>query len=132
MIDDLAKQIGQLLKRQSDKDMPRVYFSQGITCLQESKNKMSAHKMEGVLVLILLILCSTRRADLLYTFPGHPSKTKNRGMGQTRAAQWIKLIERSLCLEELMKTTKIPTVQMLKVQDFIPLLLHQDYLETIQ
>ena len=57
MIDDLGKQIGQLLKRQNDKDMPRVYFSQGITCLQESKNKMSAHEMEGVLVLLLLILC---------------------------------------------------------------------------
>ena len=72
-------------------------------------------------------------ADFLYTFPDHPSKTKNRGMGQTRAAQWIKLIERSLCLEELMKTTtKNPTNQMLNVQNFIPLFLHQDYLETIQ
>jgi len=63
-IDLFAKQIGQLLKRQSDKDLPRVYFSQGITCLRDSKNKMSAHEMQGVLIILLLILCSTCGADL--------------------------------------------------------------------
>ena len=121
LIDSLAKVIGQLLKRQSDKDMPRVYFSQGITCLRDSKNKMSAHEMQGVLILLLLMLCSTGGSDLFYTYYEKKAVPKNRGMGQTRAAQWIKLIERCICLEELMKrTTGISQADMIKVQQFIP------------
>ena len=132
LIDALAKNIGQVLKRQSDKDLPRVYFSQGITCLRNSQNKMSGHKMQGVLIILLLILCSTGGAALFYTYKDPKKHTKNRGMGQTRAAQWIKLIERCLCLEELMKNTSgIPYDDMLAIKEFIDEFLHQDYLETI-
>ena len=132
LIDELAKKIGEIMKRQSDKDMPRIYFSQGITCLRDSKNKMSAHEMQGVLILLLLMLCSTGGSDLFYTYNEKKGVQKNRGMGQTRAAQWIKLIERCICLEELMKsTTGISQADMKKIQTFIPAFLHQDYLPTI-
>ena len=53
-------------------------------------------------------------------------------MGQTRAAQWIKLIERCICLEELMKnTTGIAREDMIAIKEFIPEFLHQDYIATI-
>jgi hypothetical protein len=55
VVDRYAKAYGRLLQHQSDRDLPRTFFPQGIT----HNSKKAASENLGVLVLLLVILCSS-------------------------------------------------------------------------
>ena len=56
----LAKSMGLLLKRQSDRDMPRTDFSKGV-----KKGKLMAHEMTGMIVVLAACLRCTKGRNML-------------------------------------------------------------------
>ena len=94
-----AAHVGKLLSQQSDRDLPRTYFPQGIIPVKKKgKSKPSlhknAHEMEGVLLVIVLVLCSNCGWDVVAT-----------AMEIDRHHDWIGLLELMIMFEEFLKTT---------------------------
>lgn len=81
----IALSISKQLKRQSDRDMPRVHFSQGIT---ENFSKLSGTEETGVLLLILLSLASSA-GSTMFTSSRQPSTY----IGTEKYSLWIGTIE---------------------------------------
>jgi hypothetical protein len=92
-INELAKLMGMLLHRQSDRDKPRTCFSKGIM-----KGKLMGHEMRGVMLVLLTVLRTKSGRDLLVK----QSKGKaKRNFGQESFVHdWIMLIETWLQFEE--------------------------------
>jgi len=66
----IARALGKLFKRQSDRDLPRLNFTKGIR-----RGKLMAHKMSGMMVVLVACLrCTKGRRLLLNESPGK-SKT---------------------------------------------------------
>jgi hypothetical protein len=84
----LAKQI----KRQSDRDMPRTHFAQGVT---QNFAKLNGSEETGVLLIILLSMCSSAGSTM---FAAHTNVTTF--MGVERYSKWIGTLERFLLLEQ--------------------------------
>jgi hypothetical protein len=80
-IDALAKEYGELLARQSDRNMPKTKFSRGIM-----GGKLMAKEFEGVLLLIAVVLRSNKGARLLRS-------SKSGNFDDDSIADWTLLIE---------------------------------------
>jgi hypothetical protein len=83
--ESLAWAISRQLKRQSDRTLPRIHFSQGIT---QHFAKLTGTEETGVLLLILLCLCSTAGSTMFAN-----EKTKATYIGVGRFSSWIGTIE---------------------------------------
>ena len=95
IINSTAIAIGVMLKRQSDKDMPRTQFAKGV-----QEGKLMAHEMAGVLLTILITIRSTRgRTALLESSRG---KSKTNYEDKSYVTDWILLIETQLTFERWM------------------------------
>ncbi len=95
LLDVWARKIGRALGHQSDRQMPRTYFPNGVT----GGTKLAGHEMNGV-ILVLLILCKMKEPrKLLLTskyFPEHHLRG------------WLKLFESMLVWRWWLKLPSVP------------------------
>ena len=97
-INDIATTVGILLKRQSDKDLPRTTFSKGI-----KKGKLMAHEMSGILlVLDGAIRCSLGR-DTIWKEAYGDAKAHFPPNNMLPIRKWILLLETKLQWSEWLK-----------------------------
>ncbi len=92
-IDALAIEYGVLFCRQSDRDMPKTQFSNGIR-----KGKLMAKEYTGVLLVMAAVLRSSRGHELL------SGKTNGVFAEDSVIEDWITLIETLLMWEEWLKS----------------------------
>lgn len=92
LFEKIAYAVGQRLRHQSDRDLPRTNFGQGIS----HGTKMAGHEVQGALLLCAVVLVSTFGKS--YFSP----ETK---MGSERCQAWTGLFQLLMCLEELGKTS---------------------------
>ena len=90
-IDALARELGTLLHRQSDRDKPKTKFSKGIR-----KGKLMAKEYTGILLCMLLVLRTAKGAEML--------RKRRVIFSQVRLDDWVLLIETLLQWEEWMKS----------------------------
>lgn len=111
LIDEIATTIGILLKRQSDKDLPRTTFSKGV-----KGGKVMAHEMTGILLVLLgAFRCTLGRVALL----NKCRKEQKINFPDERAIRkWIILIEANLQWGEWLKwpSVKVETMERFKVK----------------
>ena len=117
----LAWAIANDLRRQSDRTLPRVFFTQGVT---QHFAKLSGTEETGVLLLILLCLCSTAGTTIFAN-----ERRKQSYMGVPRFSNWIGTIERFLQFEQWVKdvdTDITHTTDALEsIEDYIPMLIER-------
>ena len=102
-VNALTITIGNLLKRQSDRDVPRTNFPSGFV----TGKGLMGHEVPGVLLVLLLTLHTTRYKDILREsiFKKH---TAERGIGHHDFMQdWITLLESVLCWEQWLKMDRM-------------------------
>ena len=92
-INALAVKCGELFSRQSDRDMPKTKFSNGI-----QKGKLMGSEYTGVLLIIAGILRSTSGSELLQS---KKSSTFGQGDG---VEDWVMLVETLLMWEAWLKS----------------------------
>lgn len=99
-INALAKAMGFLFQRQSDRDLPRTNFSKGIR-----RGKLMAHEMSGlILVLLATIRCSKGRNLIINQSRGNQRDfLGERGL----VKNWIMLLENMLQWEAWLKLPNI-------------------------
>ena len=85
-INALSRQYGILFAHQSERDLPRTHFPNGI-----HKGKKQAKEYRGVLLLLLVILRSTKGQNML--------KRKPRFRKDATVRDWIMLVELLLMWE---------------------------------
>ena len=83
--------VGTILKYQSNRDLPPMPHSKGIT----NTSKTTSSEKQGLLLLYLIIFCTT-----------HGQKVISKRFGAMKMAYIIEVIELVLCLEELCKDTR--------------------------
>jgi hypothetical protein len=91
-MDNLSRELGRLITKQSDRNLPRTHFNQGI--VNYSKTTASSEQ-QGILLLFNIILCST------WAMEKDDGVAFRLGLGKT--GEFIQILERLLCLEELLK-----------------------------
>ena len=124
-IDNDARTFHQLLKWQSDKDLPRTNFPHGITKM----SYMQAHERTGILLVFLIVLVTdynhaprNSRQVLKSHEPGYIQKSiKDLG----RLNEVVKGLYLCLVYEAYVKCKKIPKNMIKKVKQFIPYFLEQ-------
>jgi hypothetical protein len=124
----IAFAISKQLKHQSDRTLPRTHFTQGIT---ENFAKLTGSEETGILLLILLALCTTA-ADTMFTEDKGNMPTF---IGIFRLSQWVGTLERFLQLEQWSKDTE-NTIghterDLKKIEKYIPKLI-QRFKDTIE
>ncbi len=114
-VNSIAAQMGYLFKRQSDRDLPRTKFTKGL-----QKGKLMAHKMTGVILVLLAVLTSTagREAIMACRSPQEVNFPDEQAIND-----WISLLELLLQFEEWLKqpSMRVDTVMRLrtKVREFM-------------
>jgi hypothetical protein len=99
-VDVWARRIGKALGHQSDRNLPRTYFPNGVT----GGTKLAGHEMNGV-ILVLLILCKlTESRTLLLT---------SKYIDQHQIRGWIKLFESLLVWRWWLK---LPSIALAEIQ----------------
>ena len=106
-VDIWARKYGQILPHQSDRDLPRCCFSQTITTMA----KFSAHEVQGIMIVLLLILCSRGGQEI------------EESMGAVRHASYVSLLEKLLMMEEYLKQSEFKRSNVKEVKKYMPLLL---------
>ena len=98
-IDALAREYGELMARHSERDMPKTKFSKGIT-----GGKLMAKEYEGVLLLIAIVLRSSKGIRLLRSAKSgnfaHPDAVED----------WVLLVESLLGWLQWLKSEQMQTV----------------------
>ena len=89
-IDAIARILGKQLAHQSDRNICRLYFKQGII----SRTKTTASEQQGLTLLMAMILASTWSLQ--------EDGLRDR-LGDMRTGSYIKIMENLLCLEEIFK-----------------------------
>ena len=89
-IDALAKVIGDLMARQSDRDRPKMKFGNGIR-----GGKIQAKDHTGILLVLLLVCCSGKGQEIL--------SNKKSNFGPTYLQDWIMMLESLLQWGEWMR-----------------------------
>ena len=113
IVEDYAEIIGTLLQRQSERNLTRTKFTQGIT---KNQSMIKACEEQGVLLLLLLFLSSTAGSTVL-TDP----KDEHKFLGKARMSTFIGTFEHMILFEEFMKSTKLLPERTLRlIEDFIP------------
>ena len=95
-INALAVEYGELLSRQSDRNMPKTKFSEGL-----QKGKLMAKEYSGVLLILAAILRSTRGRKLLIAKKGS-SFAEDDGVDD-----WLMLVETLLMWEMWLKSDEM-------------------------
>lgn len=95
-INALAKLLGRLFARQSERDLPKTNFAKGIF-----EGKIMGKEFCGVLLLIAAILQTTMGNDLLRKKRGQQFKT------QEKRDDWALLVETLLCWETYLKLDRM-------------------------
>ena len=115
IFDKRAKEYGQLLQDQSDRDLPRTYFAQGIIPsdgkLKKNKKKFAAHEQQGCILVILVILHS----EQCQYFVKH--------MGDEKLAAFISVFEKCILLENLLQAESLLADDVEVIGQYIPLLM---------
>ena len=95
----VARRVGLRLARQSDRDLPRTSFPQGIVPTPKKKSlnntstkKKSASEMQGVILIVILMLSST-----------FGKNTLDEKITETVSLAWMGLLEIMICLEAFLK-----------------------------
>jgi hypothetical protein len=116
IINEVAKSMGILFRRQSDRDLPRTDFSKGIR-----KGKLMAHEMTGVILVLLTVLRSTEGRNACLdkaSKEAHPHVGTEDGI-----ANWIQLLENCLTWEAWLSQESLPVIEVLrfrtKVRDLL-------------
>ena len=118
ILEEYSSFIGPLLQRQSDRNLPRTRFAQGIS---RNKTMVKACEEQGVLLIILLFLSSTAGSTILTD-----AKDEMKILGVDRLSNYIGTIEHMLLFEEFMKYTPGHSSDDLDlVQQFMPPLMHR-------
>jgi hypothetical protein len=89
----ISRCLGREGQHQSDRDLPPINFSQGIT----TRSKTTASEQQGITFLTNLILCSTYALNI--------GGIEER-IGEEKMGKFINVLEQLMCLEEFMKTTR--------------------------
>ena len=85
LIDTWAKTIGRYLQHQSDRDLPRCYFPNGIS----GSTKLNGHEYIGTLLVIFMILKMEGSRQTI--------KDSNKNISDKILNQWASLLEICLC-----------------------------------
>ena len=113
-----AKILGKIVRRQSERDLPRTYFSQGILPSRykqkRDSKKLAAHEQSGVIIASLLCLMST----------GLNEKYFAKKLTRVRLASWISVLEKFLLFENVLKSLIITKRQTELLRRYIPLLMN--------
>ena len=119
VFEERVKIIGKILQRQSNRDLPRTFFSQGVLPskykLKKDSKKMAAHEHSGVLINCLMMLCST----------GFTHFVLDKKMTYFRQGSWIGLLEKILLLENVMKCESMTVQQVNLIENYLPLLMEK-------
>ena len=107
-VDGWAKKYGRWLQHQSDRDLPRCFFSQSLS----SMKKFNGHEVQGILLLLLLILCSYGSAEEI-----------DDKLTPERHANYISLLEKLVLWEEFLKCPTFRRKDLREVKKYVPLLL---------
>ena len=95
-INALAVEYGELFTRQSDRNMPKTKFSEGL-----QKGKLMAKEYSGVLLILAAILRSTRGRELL-------EGRKNSKFAQSGGVDdWMMLVETLIMWEQWLKSDEM-------------------------
>jgi hypothetical protein len=97
-LDVWARRIGKALGHQSDRNLPRTYFPNGVT----GGTKLAGHEMNGV-ILVLLILCKMTEPRKLLLTSKYIDERQLRG--------WIRLFESLLVWRWWLKLPSIPLAE---------------------
>ncbi len=97
-LDVWARCVGKCLGHQSDRNLPRTYFPNGVT----GGTKLAGHKMPGVL-LVLLMLCKMKETSTLLLTSKYFQAPHLRG--------WIKLLEGLLLWRWWLKLPSVPIAE---------------------
>jgi len=108
LVDAWAKTYGRCLQHQSARDLPRCHFYQDLSTMK----KFNGHEVQGILLDLLLILCSAGGAAKI-----EPKLTPN------RHASYISLFEKLLLWEELLKSPTFDRKELHKVKQYVPMLM---------
>jgi hypothetical protein len=112
VVDNLARMYGKHLTQQSDRDLPRTYFPNGIT----GEKKKNGHEMQGVVLNILIIFMSSEHDKISRNFGGA-------GIGAKRLGKWILLLERLVMVEEFLKQDSISASSLKMFKRWFPMFL---------
>ena len=96
----LAQTHGVLLKRQSDRDMPRSIFSGGIR-----GSYLQAHEMTGVMLVLAVCIRSRAGRDALRTLGCGDSKSFFDS--DNKVKNWIAMLETHLMFEEWLRKEEL-------------------------
>lgn len=113
--DERAKRYGRLIQQQSDRDLPRTFFAQGIIPSDDkkkkNKKKFAAHEQQGVILVILFILVSS----LGEYFEVH--------MSIDRQSSFISLFEKLILLENFFQAESLTQEEVKLMKIYVPLLM---------
>lgn len=111
LFEKIAFAVGQRLRHQSDRDLPRTNFGQGIS----AGTKMAGHEVQGALLLCAVVLVSTF---------GKNHFSPETMLGSERLQAWTGLFQILMCLEELGKSaTPFLRKDLLKLDETIKLVM---------
>ena len=110
-----VKQYGKILQNQSDRNLPRLYFPQGIIPskhkMKKEGKKFSAHEHQGVIILVLFVICSEK----YYYFAEQ--------MGSDRIALFLSTFEKVILLENFLQQEEIPFEAIDLIREYMPSLM---------
>ena len=124
-VDMLAKQLHRYLRWQSDDDLPRTSFPNGITNL----SKMQGNERSGVLLILLIVLIMDhwalyRRTDKGAVKSNQPGYFED-AFGTSRNANVIKSLYLLLSFEAHMKLRRVPIRSLRYIKSFVPVFMDQ-------
>ena len=124
-VDMLAKQLHRYLRWQSDGDLPRTSFPNGITNL----SKMQGNERSGVLLILLIVLIMDhwalyRRTDKGAVKSNQPGYFED-AFGTSRNANVIKSLYLLLSFEAHMKLRRVPIKSLRYIKSFVPIFMDQ-------
>lgn len=104
--DALATLVGNMLNRQSDRTLPRVVFAKGIKA-----GKMQAGQMDGVILLLVASLRTTKGREMLL----NEKRLKKKFGTPALIRDWIMLLETFL---QWIKWMKLPEIRVFDIKRF--------------
>jgi len=109
----IARALGKVFKRQSDRDIPRLNFTKGIR-----RGKLMAHEMSGMMIVLVACLrCAKGRSLLLNETRG---RSKVNFGTPNLIDDWILLLESLLQWEAWMKEPEMSVFDVLRARMKIP------------
>ena len=96
-VDAMCETHGQLLQRKSDRNFPRLNFTDGIRI-----GKLQAHEMSGVILLLVVTLRSRGGRNLILNTAWGDAKKKH-FVDEYHVKDWIRMLETELMFEQWLR-----------------------------